>query len=89
MNRIAIGDIHLSSYKDDKLQSDGLPLRLSNIINAIKHVCNFAVTNDITNIDILGDLNNDKDVIYTDAQDAFSNILMEFSNLHFTLICFI
>ena len=86
MKRIAIGDVHLSSYKDDPIQEDGLPLRLSNIIGALTMICTFARMNDIKYIDILGDLNNDKDVIYTDAQDAMSDIMMEFSDLNFMLM---
>jgi len=86
MKRIAIGDIHLSCYKDDQLMDDGLPLRLHNTIAVVRKLCTFARNSGIKNIDILGDLCNDKDIIYTDSVNAFKDVLIEFSDLHFLIL---
>jgi len=83
MKRIAVGDIHLSGYKDDPIQEDGLPLRLSQLINVFNNICSFAKKNGITCVDILGDVHNDKDIIYTDAQNVFINVLNRFPDLNF------
>jgi len=60
VKRIAIGDIHLSAYKDDALSKDGLPERLSALIQACRKIFKFARTNSIQYVDILGDLYHDK-----------------------------
>jgi DNA repair exonuclease SbcCD nuclease subunit len=86
VKRAIVADIHLSGYKDDAIQGDGLPLRLSGIIKVLHNICVFCEKNDITHVDVAGDLNNDKDIIYTDAQNAFVYILTLFPKLHFTLI---
>lgn len=85
MKRIAVGDIHLSGYKDDPIQNDGLPLRLSQIINVFNNICSFAKKNSIKYIDILGDIHNDKDIIYTDAQNVFIDVLNRFPDLEFCI----
>jgi DNA repair exonuclease SbcCD nuclease subunit len=85
MKRVALADIHLSAYKDDKIASSGLPQRLHDLIGIIKMVCKFAQTNKIEYIDILGDLHHDKNIIFTDAQNAFKDIIIEFPDLHFVI----
>ena len=85
MKRIAIADIHLTGYEHDDIQKDGLPLRLSNLIKSIKAVCQYAVKNNIEHIDILGDLCNDKDIVYTTAINAFIDLITFFSQLKFTI----
>jgi DNA repair exonuclease SbcCD nuclease subunit len=85
MRRIAIADIHLSAYKDDKMASSGLPQRLHDLIGVIRIICKFARTNKIKFIDILGDLHHDKNIIFTDAQNAFKDIIVEFPDLHFVI----
>ena len=85
MKRIALADIHLSAYKDDQLADSGLPQRLHDLIGVIKTVCKFARTNGIEYIDILGDLHHDKNIIFTDAQNAFKDIIVEFSDLQFMI----
>lgn len=86
MKRIAIADVHLSGFQSDVLDKDGLPIRLSTIISSLKFVCEYAIKHSIENIDVLGDLINDKSIIYNDAQNAFADILIQYSNLIFTLI---
>lgn len=86
MLRVAIADIHLSAYKDDELDDTGLPYRLSSLIKIIKKICNFCRDNDIKYIDILGDLYNDKDIMYTDSINVFKDILLEFNDITFTIL---
>jgi DNA repair exonuclease SbcCD nuclease subunit len=85
MLRIATGDIHLSEYKTDKIIEDNYPRRLYEIILTLKKLCEYARKNNIKNIDLLGDLHSDKNIIYTDAQNAFKKILDDNSDLTFTI----
>jgi DNA repair exonuclease SbcCD nuclease subunit len=85
MKRIALADIHLSAYKDDPIASSGLPQRLHDLVGVIRTVCKFARTNKIGTIDVLGDLHHDKNIIFTDAQNAFKDIIVEFPDLTFEM----
>lgn len=86
MYRVAISDIHLSAYKDDYLDDNGLPYRLGTLVGVLNKICKFCKTNKIQHIDILGDLHNDKDLIFTDAQNAFKDIIVRNSDIHFTIL---
>lgn len=86
MKRLAIGDIHLSGFQTDKLCDDNLPERLSAIMKSLAVVASTARSKNITEIDILGDINNDKSIIYTLALSTFTNYLLDNQDLHFTMI---
>lgn len=85
MKRIAIADIHLSEYKDDKLVDD-LPRRLYDIFTTLTNIAKYAKENNIKNIDILGDIYNDKNIIYTDCQNLFKEFLLKHQDINFTII---
>jgi len=85
MLRIAIADIHLSEYKDDK-SIESLPRRLYDIKITLEKIIKFAKDNKIKNIDILGDIYHDKNIIYTDCQNLFKDIILSNSDIHFTII---
>lgn len=85
MKRCAIGDVHLSFYSNDKLDNNNFPERLIKIINALKYVANYCRKNNIFYIDILGDLNHDKNIIYIDALKLFVDFIEEYSEIIFTI----
>jgi len=84
--RGAIGDIHLSGFESDKLDSDGLPFRLGLIIKTLDFIVDSLRKRNIFKADILGDLINDKSIIYTVAQDAFKEFLNRNSDFYFRII---
>ena len=86
MLRGAIGDVHLSGFESDPLDSDGLPRRLGLIIKSLDNIVKSGREKGITKFDILGDLINDKSVIYNVAQDAFKDFLVRNKDLEFTII---
>lgn len=86
MKRIAIADVHLSSYKNDPLAEDGRPYRLSSLLNIIRKICDFARKSEIKNVDILGDLFDDKNIIYTDSINGFKDILLDYPDLEFLIL---
>jgi len=87
MKRIQVSDPHLSGYQSDIINSQsGLTQRLHNIMGSLSFAAEYGRTNNIKYIDIDGDLINDKDVIYTDAQNAFAKFLLKYSDINFTLL---
>lgn len=88
MKRVQLADIHLSAYKDDDIEQEyGLPRRLSYLIKAMNIACQYAIDHGITNVDIAGDLHNDKDVIYTDSQNAFVKyVIVKYPTINFTIL---
>jgi len=85
MKRIITGDIHLSSYSSDKIKN-GLPLRLHDIFSSLNQISQYAKNNDIKYIDIIGDINNDKDIFYTRSFLLFRKWLEENRDIHITLL---
>ena len=86
MLRAAIGDIHLSGFQSDTLDKEGLPKRLGYIIKSLKYIVDFCKKRNIFNFDILGDVINDKSIIYTVAQDAFKEFLVGYKDCCFKII---
>lgn len=86
MKRCTIGDIHLSFYSNDKLDDNNFPERLIKIINALKFVANYCRKNNIKHIDILGDLNHDKNIVYIDALKLFIDFIEEYNDIQFTIL---
>ena len=86
MKRIAIGDIHLSGFESDKLDSDNLPLRLGYIIKSLNYIVEYGKSKKIYNFDLVGDVVNDKNIIYSIAQDYFKNFLIRNKDCNFTMI---
>jgi DNA repair exonuclease SbcCD nuclease subunit len=86
MLRVGIGDIHLSGYQSDQIVEDGLTQRLSRIMRSLTQIGEYCRSNNIKYFEIWGDLINDKDLIYTVAQTAFKNFLVEYSDIEFIII---
>lgn len=86
MKRIQIADIHLSDFSEDILTPEGLPLRLGEIKKTFNFIIEQAKKLSICYIDVLGDIINDKSVIFTVAQDLFKEIIIKNSDLFFTLL---
>ena len=86
MKRIGIGDVHLSGFESDPLDDGGLPRRLGLIMKALNFIVSKGRERGIKNYDILGDLINDKTIIYNVAQDAFKDFLVSNKDLNFVII---
>jgi len=86
MKRIGIGDVHLSGFQSDPLDTDGLPVRLGIIIKTLDFIISDGRKREIKDYDILGDLINDKSIIYNIAQDAFKEFLVRNKDLNFVII---
>lgn len=86
MKRVGIGDIHLSGYQSDPLDENGLTRRLNLIMKSLDQIASYCHKHSIGVFEIWGDLINDKDLIYTDAQNAFKDFLYRNSDIRFRII---
>ena len=87
MKFIYIGDLHLSLYSNDKIDKDtGLPLRLSMIKTVLYNVANYALSFELYNIVIGGDIFHTKSVIHTLAQSVLLDFVRDFQKVEFIVI---
>lgn len=73
MKIIAIGDIHASGFTDDALIQD-YPKRLFYIKKTLEYIINYGRQNSIKTFIMVGDIYNDKTIIYNEAQNMLTNI---------------
>lgn len=85
MKIIAIGDIHASGFNDDPI-INGYPARLSYIKDSLDFIVDYGRKHKIKDYVILGDIYNDKTIIYNASQDMLVNFFMINFDLHFTMI---
>jgi DNA repair exonuclease SbcCD nuclease subunit len=87
MKIVAIGDIHLSKYSQDKIEdSSNLPERLHSIKQSLYEVAIYCRNNGIDTIIIAGDLLHGKSIIYAIAQELMLNYFKDFNDLQFIVI---
>lgn len=73
MKLIAIGDIHASGFTDDAMIQD-YPKRLFYIKQSLEYIINYGKNHDIKTFVIVGDIYNDKTIIYNEAQNMLTDI---------------
>lgn len=83
---IVLADIHLKLYSDQKYTSDGIPLKLFEILQTFKNVCDYAKKNNIEKIAILGDVNHTKQIASVDAFSIFKSMLEDYQEIKFYII---
>jgi DNA repair exonuclease SbcCD nuclease subunit len=79
-------DIHLDLYKDKEYTQSGLPLKLEEILNTFKNMCDFLIERKINKVAILGDVNHIKQYAAVDAFSIFKSILESYQSLTFYVI---
>lgn len=85
MKLIAIGDIHCSGFTDDAL-IEGYPARLFYIKESLDSIIKYGREKGITDYVMVGDVYNDKTIIYNASQDMLVNFFLQNSDLNFILI---
>ena len=73
MKIIAIGDIHASGFSDDPMIED-YPKRLFYIKQSLEYIIQYGKSHDIKCFIIVGDIYNDKTIIYNEAQNMLTDI---------------
>ena len=86
MKIIITGDLHIKLYGDKQRSSEGLPLRLIEIISVIKQMCEYARNNDISKIVIAGDTNDLKNIVHVDAFVMLKEILETYHDIEFIFL---
>ena len=88
MKFIALADLHLSMYAQDKIiPESSLPERLHYLNTVLKNVSNYALENDIENIVIAGDILHNKSIIHSLAQSIFLDYIRLYNkDLYFIII---
>ena len=85
MKLIAIGDIHASGFGDDPVIGE-YPERLYYIQKSLEYIINYGRENNIKNFVVVGDIYNDKTLIYNEAQNMLNDIFTKNSDCMFTMI---
>lgn len=87
MKCINIADLHFAMYSQDSIISTSkLPERLHYLNVTFRNICEYARTNEIDSINILGDLIHTKSMIHTDAMFVLLNIIRDYQDLWFNVI---
>lgn len=84
MKIIAIGDIHASGFTDDALIED-YPKRLFYIKQSLEYIIQYGRNHNIKNFVIVGDIYNDKTIIYNEAQNMLTDIFKSNEDCSFTM----
>src|SRR5690554_2450514 len=87
MKKIFTADIHLHEFSMDSVITDsGITLKLQELLDAFKQMCDYALENEINEIIIGGDINHKKNVVYARSFIRFKKILKEYPTLKFIII---
>lgn len=84
MKLIAIGDIHASGFGDDPVVGE-YPQRLFYIQKSLEYIINYGKSHGITTFVMVGDIYNDKTLIYNEAQNMLTDILKSNEDCKFVM----
>ena len=85
MKFICIADIHLSMYYQDRIIK-GLPERLYYLKNVLTNISEYAISNEIKNIVIAGDVFHTKSIIHSLAQSILLDYINNNGSIDFSVI---
>ena len=87
MKMLISADWHFSAYSSDKIDSKtGLPERLSDIYSVITNMIDYAKSNSISYINVVGDIFHNKSIIYSTAQSLLLDIVRNNKNIHWIFL---
>jgi len=84
MKIIVIGDIHASGFSDDAMIDD-YPKRLFFIKQSLEYIIQYGKQHGINYFMIVGDIYNDKTIIYNEAQNMLTDILKSNEDCFFAM----
>lgn len=84
MKIIAIGDIHASGFSDDPIVN-GYPKRLEYIRKSLEYIIDYGINHDIKTFVMVGDIYNDKTIIYNEAQNMLCDIFGKYYDCKFIM----
>jgi DNA repair exonuclease SbcCD nuclease subunit len=89
MKGVVIADLHIKNYRDTHYENYNgtlIPLKVKEILNAVKQVCDYATENKIDNVFILGDVNDLKINVQYPGFVLFKQLLNAYEHLKFYII---
>ena len=86
MKYVVTADIHLKNWSDKEFDEDGNPIKLIEILNAFKSICDYAKKNKIKHVIVAGDVNDTKEVASVNAFVQFKKILEDYADLNFYIL---
>jgi len=87
MDKIAIfADLHLKRWNDNLIEDNGIPRRLYEILSVSKDIFDYCVEKTISDVAILGDINDLKNVVHSDAFVLFKQLLEQYPQLTFHIL---
>lgn len=84
MKLIAIGDIHASGFSDDSVVGE-YPERLYFIQKSLEYIINYGKFHNINTFVVVGDIYNDKTLIYNEAQNMLTDIFKNNEDCQFVM----
>ena len=85
-NFLFTADVHLKSWNDNIYTDEGISLKLSEILQCVTDMCEYAEENNIKDIIIGGDLNDTKGIVNVSSFVKFKEIIEKYKNLTFHII---
>ena len=79
-------DLHLKMWNDKFFDAERTPLKLTEILNSVKQMCDYCMKNKIENVIIGGDVNDLKQIVHYRSFVMLKEILEHYYNLHFFVI---
>lgn len=80
MKIICSADWHFRFYDDNKYDKNGIPLRVNELLSCLKQMCEYGLNNEITEIFLLGDINDQKYKIDARCFVLLKNLLNEYAD---------
>ncbi len=79
-------DLHLKVWNDKIIDENGIPLKLKEILNCFRQICQHCKHNQIENIIIGGDVNDLKNIVHYKSFVLLKEIIEEYDKIHFYII---
>lgn len=86
MRILVSADWHLKLWSDKEMAENNIPLRLHEIFNAIRQMCEYARDHKIDLFIVAGDINDLKNIIHAKAFILLKKILEEYEDLQFLFL---
>lgn len=80
MKGLCTADLHFRWYDDTKFDKNGIPLRIIELLNCLKQMCEYGLNNKINELFLLGDINDQKYKIDARCFVLLKNLLNEYAD---------
>jgi len=86
MKFVFTADLHLKMWNDNIVDEYSNPLKLNEILNSFKQMCDYCVKNNIENLVIGGDVNDLKNIVHYRPFVMLKEIIEQYNKIHFYIL---